>query len=152
MSDAKDSLNNAGWPIWSPWQVLMEMMSGRSGASASGNLDQPILPGWTFGSVINVTERNSSAPDTERDIVAAHSYGRQLGRVIEALTALIAERPEGAPSNEAFDKLIELQGKIKTIKSEAAASRIERIKSDLALLKAEKPEEYEQFIAALGKV
>jgi hypothetical protein len=101
--------------------------------------------------VINVTERNSSAPDTERDIVAEHSYGRQLGRVIEALAALITERPEGAPCNEAFDKLIELQGKIQTIKSEAAAGRIERIKSDLELFKTKKPEEYRQFVLALSK-
>jgi hypothetical protein len=151
MTDAKDSSNTAVWPFWSPWQVMMEMMGCRSGASVPGNLEQPILPGWTFGSVINVTERNSSAPDTERDIVAVHSYGRQLGWVIEALSALIAERPEGAPRNEALDKLIELQGKIRSIKSEAAAGRIERIKSDLALLKAEKPEEYRQFVAALSK-
>ena len=148
MPDAKDSSNNLTWPFWAPWQVMAEILGGLS-ASAPRTLEQPILPGWMFGSVINVTERNSSAPDTERDIVAAHSYGQQLGRVIDALAELIAERPAGATRKDALDKLLELEGMIGTIKSKAAARRIERIKSDLALLKAEKPEEYRQFVAAL---
>jgi hypothetical protein len=45
-------------------------------------LTQPILPGWLAGNNINVTEENSSSPETEREIVAKYSYGRQLGRVI----------------------------------------------------------------------
>lgn len=150
MPDAEDSSKIPTWPFWAPWQVMAEMLNGLS-ASAPRTLEQPILPGWMFGSVINVTERNSSAPDTERDIVAAHSYGQQLGRVTDALLELIAERPKEAPRKEALDKLLDLEEKIRTIKSEAAARRIERIKSDLALLKAEKSEEYRQFVAALQK-
>ena len=98
-----------------------------------------------------MTERNSSAPEAEREIVATHSYGQQLGWVIDALAALIAERPAGAPPKEALDKLAKLQKTIKAIKTRTAENRIERIKSDLALLKTEKPEEYRQLLAALGK-
>jgi len=130
---------------------MMEMMGCHLGASAPRNFEQPILPGWTFGSVINVTERNSKAPDTERDIVAENSYGRQLGWVIEALAALIAERPKEIARTKELDTLIELHEKIKTIKSEAAVGRIERLKSDLALLKAEKSVEYHKIVAALSK-
>src|SRR4051812_6889679 len=38
------------------------------------SLTQPILPGWTF----NINSNNSSAPETEVEVVARHSYGRQL--------------------------------------------------------------------------
>jgi len=151
LPDQKDSSSIPAWPFWAPWQVMAEMLAGRLGASAPGTLEQSILPGWMFGSVINVTERNSSAPDTERDIVTAHSYGQQLGWVIDALAALIAERTEGAPRSEELDKLLELQRKIRAIKTKAAEHRMERIRSDLALLKAEKPEEYRQLVAALGQ-
>ena len=51
-------------------------------------LVQPILPGWT----LNVNAFNSSAPQTEAEIVQRHSYGRQLGRIAEALAALLDDR------------------------------------------------------------
>ena len=45
------------------------------------NLAQPILPGWTF----NINSGNSTAPQTEVDVVAKHSYGRQIGRMSDLL-------------------------------------------------------------------
>jgi hypothetical protein len=110
---------------------------------------ESILPGWVFGSLINVTEQNSSAPDTEREIVAAHSYGRQLGRVIDALAELIVEVPQAKRSRKAFDDLMKLRREIDDIKSEAASRRLERIASDLATLKKTKPDEYDRVAAKL---
>src|SRR5260370_41076569 len=78
------------WPSW----MKGSMPNPLDIFAAPQNVAQSILPGWVFGSVINVTEQNSSAPDTEREIVATHSYGRQLGRVIDALAVLIAELPK----------------------------------------------------------
>jgi hypothetical protein len=40
-------------------------------------LNQPILPGW----MITINGINSSAPQTEMEVVQRHSYGRQLGRM-----------------------------------------------------------------------
>lgn len=85
------------------------------------------------------------------DIVAENSYGQQLIWVIEAFAALIAERFKEMLGNNDLDKLIELHEKIKTMKTEATVGRIERMKSDLTLLKAEKSVEYRQFVAALSK-
>ena len=67
------------WPLAAArsWSSLMNL--------APQFLSQPINPGWTLGSVINITENNSSAPDTEREVLSHHSYGRQLGRIIDAL-------------------------------------------------------------------
>ena len=129
------------WPSWmkgsvpNPLDIL----------AAPKNLVQPILPGW-FSSVTNITEQNSSAPDTEREIVAVHSYGRQLGRVMDALAVLIADSPKQDP---AFDEFAKMRRQIDDIKANSAARRLDRAALDLATLKAMKPEEYERLVAKL---
>lgn len=50
-------------------------------------LEQPILPGWTFA----INNVNSSAPQTEAEVVAQHSYGRQLGRISDVLDLLLRD-------------------------------------------------------------
>ena len=57
------------------------------------NLVQPILRGWTFP----VNSNNSTAPQTEADVVARYSYGREIGRMSEALELLIEERHGKTP-------------------------------------------------------
>jgi hypothetical protein len=118
--------------------------------AAPRNFVQPILPGW-FGSVINVTEQNSSAPDTEREIVAAQSYGRQLGRVLDALAVLIADLPQEKQGATAFKEFAKIRREIDDIKAQAAARRLDHIAADLATLKETKPEEYERLAATLRK-
>jgi hypothetical protein len=86
-------------------------------------LSQPILPGWLFANSINVTEENSSSPETERDIVAVHSYGQQLGRIIDVLDELIKERPAGAPDARPVREFAKLKNDIETIKARQAARR-----------------------------
>jgi len=135
-------------PSW-PWPWTMEKLPNPFALFAPQALNQPINPGWTFGNVISVTEQNSTAPDTERQIVAADSYGRQLGRVIDALAVLIAERPKNSPEAKALDGLLELHDKIDRIKSQAAAHRLERIGADLATLKSSDAAEYRRVAKAL---
>jgi hypothetical protein len=48
-----------------------------------GIFSQPILPGWT--PTLNINSNNSTAPQTEMAVVEKHSYGRQLGRISDAL-------------------------------------------------------------------
>src|SRR5579872_2551666 len=122
------SPNWNGWPFWFP-------NIERLPALAPNKLDQQINPGWTFGNLISVTEQNSTAPDTERNIVAAHSYGRQLGRVMDALAELIDDLPETKQQSPAFRKFAELQGEIAKIKSRSAARRIDRLVADLEELR-----------------
>ena len=108
-------------PYWFPWLSL-----------APQSLFQPINPGWSFGNVI-VNEENSSAPDTERAIVAQQSYGRQLGKLLDAVAELIQEQG-GAGKNEAFQELIDLKDKIDRIKEEGVAKRIAQLGRDLDFL------------------
>jgi len=83
---------------------------------APHTLDQPINPGWIFAQAVTVNEHNSSAPATEREIVAAESYGRQLGRISDALAALIAERPATAPPVPELEAFGAMRDRIEDIK------------------------------------
>ena len=126
-----------GWPH--PFGVL----------AAPQNLLQPILPGAVFGSVTNITEQNSSAPDTEREILSVQSYGRQLGRVMDALAVLIADSSKATQDVKAFEDFAMLRREIEDIKAKSAARRLDRIAADLATLKETKPPEYERLAAKL---
>ena len=119
-------------------------------AWAPQTLNQPILPGWSFGN-ITVNEQNSRSPQTEHAIVAEHSYGRQLGRITDALVALIEERPKGLPRNKAFDEFLALRASIEAIKTRSASARLERLEADLARLKLESPQEYRRIAAKMKR-
>src|SRR3954466_1034852 len=139
-----------GEPLGFPWtpmaptelspacQVIWRM--------APDNLAQSSLQGWT----LNINSNNSTAPQTEVEVVARHSYGRQLGRMSEALEALIEERHGKAPEDERFSDFLTMKQEIDKVKRDAAAARVERIVKDLALLKAQQDQkEYVRLRDAL---
>jgi len=103
-----------------------------------------------MGGVVNVTDQNSSAPDTERQIVAKESYGRQLGRIMDALLVLIAEQEKEGRKVKAFDRLMKLDREINAIKMQVATTRLDHVITDLATLKD--PKEYDRVAAAFRKV
>ena len=146
MDDSSRQATSPTWAVW-PWDKLPNPFSSLFAPQA---LNQPINPGWGVGNTI-VTEQNSSAPDTEQEIVAEDSYGRQLGRIIDALSVLIAERPKSSHDVKALDDLVELHTKIEKIKTRTAARRLERIGSDLALLKKKDAGQYDRVVTALRK-
>jgi hypothetical protein len=133
------------WPSWMKGSIPNPL----DVFTAPRTLVQPILPGWVFGSVTNVTEQNSSAPETEREIIAAQSYGRQLGRVMDALAVLIADLPKPKQDANAFKEFTKIRLEIDDIKAQAAVRRLDRIAADLAALKETNPEEYERLAATL---
>ena len=137
------------WWSW-PWQAAS------TGASpflslAPQALNQPILPGWLFANSINVTEENSSSPETEEDIVAKHSYGQQLGRITDVIDELLKERPAGAPDTRPVREFVKLRNDIEAIKARQAAKRAEQMISDLAGMKQSNPGEYQHLAAELRK-
>jgi hypothetical protein len=108
-----------------------------------------------LGPVVNITESNSSAPDTEREVLAHHSYGRQLGRIIDALSVVIEEAlPDPArlePAQRAcLADFKQMSGEIRKIKEAEALKRVERIARDLAFLKDRHPDEYRKVQALLA--
>ena len=148
MSSNSQLSNPPGWD-WPSW-MRGSIPNPLDFFAAPRNFVQPILPGW-FGSVINITEQNSSAPDTEREIVAAQGYGRQLGRVMDALAVVIADLPKEQQNAPAFEEFAKLRREIDDIKAQAAARRLDRVAADLATLKETKPEEYERLTVTLRK-
>jgi hypothetical protein len=127
-----------------PWWVKAWLPSW---PAPGGDLVQPILPGWTVGGLV-INEQNSSAPDTERQIVASDSYGRQIGRLLDAVAALI-EGQGGAKDVAAYRTLLALQAKVDRTKVSAAAARLDQLRRDLALLKMSDPTAYQAQIASL---
>jgi hypothetical protein len=138
------------WWSW-PWRAAGTGVSPFP-SSAPQELDQPILPGWMFANSINVTEANSSSPETERDIVAAHSYGQQLGRIMDVLDELIRNQPAGSLTAQAVHDFDELKNDIDKIKARQAARRAEQMITDLAELKRRDAEEYQRLATTLRKV
>ena len=115
---------------------------------APQNLTQPILPGWA----ITINGINSSAPQTEVEVLQHHSYGRQLGRMADAVQALIEERGEDASTDQRFEEFIKMKREIDDIKLGAAAARLDQVRADLAALKAARPAEYRRLRDALRGV
>ena len=124
--------------FWRPWT---------SSSLAPDKLWQPINPGWSFGNV-TINERNSSAPQTEQAIVAEESYGRQIGKLLEAISALIDTQPDRA-TNKAYTDIAALKDRIDAIKCRAAATRIDQLKRDLELLRESDPAAYARSVNAL---
>jgi len=119
----------------------LEWMRTWSWPGAPQFLQQPILPGWT----LNINSNNSTAPATEVDVVAKHSYGRQLGRISDALELLIEERHGKHPKDKRFSDFVQMKRDIDEVKKDAAAARIKRVVSDLALLKVLNEAEFKRL-------
>jgi hypothetical protein len=128
-------------PRW--WLNLLELSSW-----APRNLVQPILPGW-FDPTIVINEANSSAPLTETAIVEAHSYGRQLGKISDAVEALIENAKLVADDDQRISDFEKMEKEIRDIKKRASQASARRILADLASLKDSDEEEYRALIRDL---
>jgi hypothetical protein len=122
----------------SPWQ------------SDPDSLSQQILPGWAFGNII-VNGNNSSAPAAELAIVAKESYGRQVGKLLDAVVMLIEQCTHGERP-EAFTEIISLRKKIEKIKEESARRSLEQVARDLQTLKEINHDAYKAEVASLREL
>lgn len=101
------------------WRALWQL--------APQTLVQPILPGWTF----NINSNNSSSPQTEADVLNKHSYGRQLGRIADALAALIAAQPKAVQGAALVQDFLQMKSEIDKIKLQGASQRMEQLVRDV---------------------
>src|SRR3954470_18014846 len=118
--------------------------------SGATTLQQPILPGWSFGNVI-VNNQNSSAPAMELDIVSAESYGRQIGKLLDAVAVLIEERGQKNRPG-ALAQVVALRERVEQIKTESAARRLDQVAADLTRLQEDDPAAYEARVTALRRL
>ena len=122
------------WFDWAlqPWRSAFAAWP--AAAFAPQTLTQPILPGWTFGNVI-VNEQNSTAPDTEQEIVRHHSYGRQIGRMMDAVTLLIEHAGPAVKKDRRATELAKIQREVDVIKRTQAERRLKRLRDELVAIK-----------------
>ena len=126
-------------PFWPMWPNL-----------APEKLEQPILP-ITFSTTIN--EANSSAPDTERRILAQDSYGRQIGRLMDVVALLIEREAKEDPAlakDKCVSDLMELKTRIDQEKTEARRTRQDRLVEDLLDLRRKDAATFKAVIAAVN--
>ena len=117
----------------------------------SGDVAQRIEPDthWFFGAI----DPAAGNGDIERRACEVASYGRQLGLLAEVLID-VASR-QGALSDGARDSLARLediQGRIETIKQQAARSSADDVAAQVARLKAHDPDGYRLLRSRLLKL
>jgi hypothetical protein len=117
-------------------------------ALAPQELTQPINQGWTFGNVM-VTMQNSRAPGVEHAITSKISYGRQIGRTMDAVEALVRMLPADARKDGAIVDFVSLAKEVRKVKEDAQAERLDRLKADLETLKREDPEGWKNLMKGL---
>jgi hypothetical protein len=126
-------MNGVSFPNWFPW--------------APQSLDQRFNNGWTFGNV-NVTLANSGAPEVEREVVSRHSYGRQIGRLMDAVVRIAAKT--GTESDPQVKPLIELARHIEDIKAKAKQDRAADLLDELRLLKKTDPKAWADLVKSVN--
>lgn len=139
-----------------PFETFFDVMRMFSpvGFAAPDRLNQSILQGW---SLISVNQGNSSAPDTEQAVVAKASYGRQLGRIMDALDVVIATSlPDlsGAAHQQqrkAIKDYKRLVTEVKDAKNMAAKARVGRLIADLESLETGNCAEFDSQCEALAR-
>lgn len=140
----KDDSQAMGWPWTFHWPVASS--GGRDNAFAPEQLWQPINPGWSFGNV-SITTMNSSAPEVEQAVVGRHSYGRQIGRMMDALQVLIHASP-AAGHDLAVKEFLELAGEVRDAKDAARSAQLVRLHHELSALKKRDPKAWERLVKA----
>ena len=116
------------WPLQFA-ELATQTFRGNGIQAAPDVLAQNINP-WT----ININSNNSSAPRTEQRILARHSYGRQLGRLMDAVDLLINDleaRKASISGDERVQDFHSLKDEIDDIKVKAAQPAYRELKERL---------------------
>jgi hypothetical protein len=142
-----------GSQLLNPWQAWLSMFGLR--APLSGNVAQDIAPsiGGQLG-LLNINTTSSGNPELEHRIVTqVASYGRQLGRLIEAVNVLAQHQSRhdlGEAEIHALDQLQKLAEQIAAVKEHAAREHIDRIVGDVRTL-SKNPEANAEAIRRIRK-
>ena len=97
---------------------------------APGNLNQPILPGWSFG---NVSVNYAGNAGIEKDVVEkVASYGKQLGIITDVVLGLAGDKP--SKGERPLAQLREIAAKVRKVKEEHKHSLTEDANDAMAKL------------------
>jgi len=131
-----------------PPEIVGRVLARSKGGKLE-DVEEVIIEGWPpVPHALILNEHNSRAPDTERAILSEESYGRQIGKLLDAVHELIKDKP-GSDSNPALRDITVLRDKVERVKRETAVSRIDQLRRDLELLKASDKVEFQKRIEGL---
>jgi hypothetical protein len=135
-----------GWPTWldpgALWEAWLRALGWR--APLSGDVTQAIDTSLirSFGEqlgFININTTGAGDAQVERRIVEqVASYGRQLGRVLDAVDVLIRHDIAGelpAEDRRALERLQSLRSEIMAAKEGVAVERVDRLIADIHALR-----------------
>jgi hypothetical protein len=140
--------------LWAPWLRAWGLR-----APLSGDVAQDIEPSFVRNlsdqlGLVNISLEGAGDPQLERRIVEdVASYGRQLGRVLDALDVVVRR---GLPKNlsqddrRAVGDLEVLRAEIEALKTKAAADRVDRLIEDIETVKQD-PDTLRRLREALGE-
>ncbi|MGH3720496.1 MAG: hypothetical protein ACRDRI_16955 [Pseudonocardiaceae bacterium] len=118
---------------WQMWQAWLSMFGIR--APLSGDVTQDISP--SFG-LVNINATSSGNPELEKRIVTqVAGYGRQLGKLVEAVDVLVRQQSRQGLDEadiDALEQLHKLAERIAEVKEEATLDQVNRIVSDVRAL------------------
>ena len=113
---------------------------------APGNLNQPILPGWSFG---NVSVNYAGNAEIEKDVVEkVASFGKQLGIITDAVLALADGKPK---DDKAIMRLKEIAAKIEDVKNRNKASLADQARGAMQRLEKAEPATARRIAAEFAK-
>ena len=108
---------------------------------APGNLNQPILPGWSFG---NVTVNYAGNAEIEQDVVSkVASYGKQLGILTEAVLKLAnkpVQRKPGEAEEDPIARLHDIAERISELKELHKATMLREARGAMDRLAKDNPD------------
>jgi hypothetical protein len=126
----------AAW--WAPWLRPWGLRAPLSG-DVSEDIDASLIrsTGDQLG-FININATRSANPELERRIVTeVASYGRQLGRILDAVAILARREQRGKLTGEerrAFEDLEALHEEVQAAKTSFSAGRIDRLAAEIRAL------------------
>jgi len=130
--------------LWQRWWQMFGLRAPLGRMPLSGDVTQDIAPALSSQlGFINIHQTRSKDPDLEQRIITeVASYGRQLGRLMEAVDVLVRRQDRAGLTEEdqdALDDLHKLALEIEAVKQQAAVERVERVVADVRQL-AKDPE------------
>jgi hypothetical protein len=149
-SNTASAKSGTWWPWLAPWTMPTPGAAVPWFGLAPQQLDQAINPGWSFGNIVSVTNVNSTAPDVEQAILAHHSYGRQIGRMMDALAALVEAMP-GKNKDKRIEAFLKIAHDVDDIKRRAEAPQVERLRAELEDIRRNDPKAWAELSRLLER-
>ncbi|WEY39181.1 hypothetical protein [Paraburkholderia sp. SUR17] len=132
-----------------PWSTMLwPSQFAESLFAAPEHLQQSILS-WTFAGLV-VNQTNSSNPAAERAIVSKESYGKQLGRISDALNSLI--RQTDVKRDDAINEFLEIKARIDDIKHGTETTRFEAVLVDLRKLRRKNKDLFDECLRRVAEL